>query len=57
MLNPGYARAAHVTSAGFVISNACANAAVARSSSPGIALNPPRVGSEVKAGFHPRRPL
>ena len=42
-------------SAGFVVSNACADMAIARSSSPGIALIPPRVGSEVKAGFHPFR--
>jgi hypothetical protein len=41
MLNPGFAQITHVTSAGFV------------SSSPGIALKAPRVGSKVKAGFHP----
>jgi hypothetical protein len=45
-LNPGFAQITHVTSAGFVVSNACSNVAVARSSSPGIALIPPRVGSE-----------
>jgi hypothetical protein len=53
-LNLGYARTTHVTSAGFVVSNAC-DMAIAHSSSPGIALIPPRVGSEVKAGFHPFR--
>jgi hypothetical protein len=55
MLNPGFAQISHVTSAGFVVSNSCADMAIARSSSPGIALNAPRVESEVKAGFHPGR--
>jgi hypothetical protein len=57
ILNPGFAQITHVTSAGFVVSNACADMAIARSSSPGSALNPPRVGGEVKVGFHPRRPF
>ena len=55
--NPGYAQVTHITSAGVVFSSFCAIVALARSSSPDIALNPPRVGSEVEAGFHPRRPF
>ena len=57
MLNPGYARALHIISAGFVFFNACANAAAARKSSPDVALNPSLVGSELKAGLYPRRPF
>ena len=30
MLNPGFAQITHVTSAGFVVSNACADMAIAR---------------------------
>ena len=57
MPNPGDARVTHITSAGVVFSSFCAIVALARSSSPDITLNPPRAGSEVKAGFYLRRPF